>query len=376
MNERHARLVLGRATEPGDHRVARLVERLGPAGVVDRLAADVTTTGERSPVAEKVLGADPERELAIGRRLGLRYLIPGDEEWPSSAGDLAYAEPVDRHGGAPLGLWVRGEGRLDELTRAAVAVVGSRSATAYGADLAQRIGYDLGEAGVSVLSGAAFGIDYAAHRGALGSSTPTIAVLACGADRPYPSAHAELLRRIAVTGVVLSEQPPGTNPSRLRFLARNRLIAALGRGTVVVEAALRSGALSTANWTGRLNRALMGCPGPVTSVASTGVHELIRAGRASLVVDAGQVLEIVSPAGQHALPPQRGAERASDGLAGEQLRLLDALPVARGSTAAALAHRANLTEVAAQVGLQQLRQRDLATERDGLWRLGPAALRR
>ncbi|MGC4003717.1 MAG: DNA-processing protein DprA [Pirellulales bacterium] len=272
-----------------------------------------------------------------------------------------------------MGAW---RGQLDELAAAAVAVVGSRSATAYGADLAQRIGYDLGQAGVSVVSGAAFGIDYAAHRGALGSATPTIAVLACGVDRPYPSAHAELLRRIAETGVVVSEQPPGTNPSRLRFLARNRLIAALGRGTVVVEAALRSGALSTANWTGRLNRELMGCPGPVTSAASTGVHELIRAGRASLVVDAQQVLEIVSPAGQHTLPPPRGAERASDGLAREQLRLLDALPVARGSTPAALAQRASLSEGAVREGLLQLGRRDLAEESDGLWRLGAAARRR
>lgn len=376
MNERQARLVLARVTEPGDHRVAALVASLGAAEVLARLATGSTGEGDRSPVAAKVLAADPERDLRVGDRIGLRFLIPGDPEWPCPLDDLAYAEPVDRHGGVPLGLWVRGEGRLDDLVSSAVAVVGSRSATSYGTDLAQRIGYDLGEAGVAVVSGAAFGIDYAAHRGALGSARPTVAVLACGADRAYPAAHAELLRWIAKTGAVVSEQSPGTPPGRARFLARNRLIAALGRGTVVVEAALRSGALSTANWAGRLNRELMGCPGPVTSVASTGVHELIRAGRASLVVDARQVLELVSPAGQHSLPIPRGAERASDGLTDEQLRLLDALAVMRGRTVSVLADEVDSSHAAALGALGELARRDLAEEDQGLWRLGAAALRR
>src|SRR4029078_13034542 len=123
-------------------------------------------------------------------------------------------------------------------------------------------------------------IDQAAHRGALAGGVSTVAVLACGVDRAYPAAHQRLLDHLADRGAVVSELAPGCAPTRLRFLARNRVIAALTRGTVVVEAAVRSGALNTANWANRLHRTVMGVPGPVTSAPSQGVHQLIRTGAA------------------------------------------------------------------------------------------------
>ena len=153
-----------------------------------------------------------------------------------------------------------------------------------------------------MVSGAAYGIDQAAHRGALGVEGANVAVLACGVDRAYPTAHRALLDHLADTALVVAEVPPGCAPTRGRFLSRNRLIAALTRGTVVVEAAVRSGALNTAGWTTRLNRHLMGVPGPVTSAQSQGIHQLIRTGEAILVTQGSEVLELVGDVGTHLVP--------------------------------------------------------------------------
>ena len=177
------------------------------------------------------------------------------------------------------------------------------------------------------MSGAAFGIDQAAHRGALASRGPTVAVLACGADRAYPSAHRSLIDYIADVGLVVSEAAPGCAPTRIRFLARNRLIAALARGTVVVEAAVRSGALNTASWAAGLGRAVMGVPGPVTSAPSAGVHQLIRARDAVLVTSGEEVLEVVGPMGSYALADPREAEQPRDRLTPRERQVLDAVPL-------------------------------------------------
>jgi DNA processing protein len=171
-----------------------------------------------------------------------------------------------------------------------LSIVGARACTGYGSYIAGALGADLASAGIAVVSGAALGIDAAAHRGALAVGGPTIAVLACGIDRVYPRAHEVLLHAIAERGAVLSELPPGAAPTRFRFLHRNRIIAALGVGTVVVEAALRSGSLVTARLAAELGRVVMAVPGPVTSDQSAGAHELIRDG-ATLVTEASQVRE-------------------------------------------------------------------------------------
>jgi len=170
------------------------------------------------------------------------------------------------------------QGDLRQATANSVAVVGSRAATSYGQEMASDLGRDLASMGQTIISGAAYGIDQAAHRGALVAGGSTIAVLPCGADRAYPAAHAELLDAIAQRGLVVSEGPPGTAPTRARVLARSRIVAALAEGTVVVEGAVRSGALNTAHWTTNLHRPVMGMPG--------GVHRLIRLGEATMVTNA------------------------------------------------------------------------------------------
>ena len=242
--DRFARVALARIAEPGHVRLLDLVTATGAEAVHAHLLGD-------PELGERLAAVQPERELATAARNGLRFVIPGDDEWPPGLDDLQGVEPVQERGGVPIGLWVRGPLRLDELA-GSLAVVGSRSATTYGADLAARIAATVGQAGRAVVSGAAFGIDYAAHRGAVAVEAPTVAVLACGADRVYPLAHQQLIDHLAAEGAVVSETAPGGAPMRVRFLARNRIIAALSAGTVVVEAALRSGALNTANWAGRL----------------------------------------------------------------------------------------------------------------------------
>jgi DNA processing protein len=182
----------------------------------------------------------------------------------------------------PARLFVRG-GRSDLLTRTAVAVVGARSCSPYGAHVARSLARDRARAGLVVVSGLARGVDAEAHRGALDVDGATVAVLGCGIDVDYPRRHAELARRIAATGVIVSEYPPGTDPAPWRFPARNRIIAGLCAATVVVEARERSGALITADFALELGRDVFAVPGEITAGLSMGTNRLIRQGAAPLL---------------------------------------------------------------------------------------------
>ncbi len=230
----------------------------------------------------------PDDVLAI-RKSGIRIVCPGDPEWPTQLDDLGDERPI--------ALWLRGNADLRFSCLRSVAIVGSRAATAYGSYVAAEFAASVAARGWAVISGAAFGVDAAAHRGALGADGVTIAVLACGVDVPYPSAHTDLLNAIAAQGVVISEWPPGRQVSRLRFLVRNRVIAAIARGTLVVEAAGRSGALNTARHARDLGRVLMAVPGPITSDLSAGCHQIIRDWQGTLVTAAAEVIEQLSPLG-------------------------------------------------------------------------------
>ncbi|KIF79751.1 DNA polymerase III subunit beta, partial [Streptomyces sp. 150FB] len=264
----------------------------------------------------RAASAEPERDLAAVAGVGGRFLCPGDQEWPSQLGDLGEA--------APVGLWVRGGPDLRIWSLRSVAVVGARACTPYGAHMAASLGSGLAERGWVVTSGAAFGVDGAAHRGALSAGGATVAVLACGVDAAYPAGHAELVARIAEQGLVIGELPPGDHPTRSRFVLRNRVIAALTRGTVVVEAQYRSGSLVTARHAQRLGRFTMGVPGPATSGLSAGVHELLR-GEGVLVTDAAEVAELVGDIGDLA-PERRGPVLPRDLLDPVSARVLEALP--------------------------------------------------
>jgi DNA processing protein len=225
------------------------------------------------------------RDHQTAQRLEARFCIPGDREWPRQLEDLG-----DRQ---PIGLWLQGEANLRLLALRSVAMVGARAATSYGELVARTIAGELTARGWLVVSGGAFGIDAAAHRGALGAGGATVCVLAGGVDVPYPRSHEAMLGRIAREGLLISETPLGGAAQRQRFLTRNRVIAALTRATIVVEAALRSGSRTTAREAGELLRPVMAIPGPITSPMSAGCHELVRDARAVLVTGTDEIVELV-----------------------------------------------------------------------------------
>lgn len=321
---RHARAYLNRVGEPPAPALSALVAEVGPVHAARAVRDGAVSPAVAGETAARRTEDRASADLAEIAALGGRLVVPEDAEWPAAA--LA-CFAGDRRLHAPLALWVRGPATLQEVSTRAVAVVGARAATGYGEHVAAELAYGLAGRGVTVVSGAAYGIDGAAHRGAVAGAGTTVAVLACGLDRVYPAGHAGLLRRIAEQGAVVSEYPPGTRPAKGRFLVRNRLIAALGGGTVVVEAGLRSGARSTAALAALLGRVVMAVPGPVTSALSAGCHELVREENALLVTRFEEVVEAIGRLGDDlADQPSHGPARPTDGLSAEQLAVHDALP--------------------------------------------------
>jgi DNA processing protein len=313
----------------------------------------------------------PEQVLAF-RESGIRLVCPGDPEWPGQLADLGDDQPY--------ALWLRGSADLRFSCLRSVAIVGSRAATAYGSYVAAEFAASVAARGLAVVSGGAFGIDAAAHRGALGADGVTVAVLACGVDMAYPTAHTELFDAIAAQGVLVSEWPPGRHVSRLRFLVRNRVIAALSTGTLVVEASQRSGAVNTARHARDLRRRLMAVPGPVTSDLSAGCHQVIREWAGTLVTSAAEVVEHLSPVGELlAAEPGPVVQLASrrqaptvfprDLLDLESAKVLDAMPRRGGIGTVRVAQRAGLAPAATATLLGELATGGFVERCDDGWRL-------
>jgi DNA processing protein len=363
--ERLARAALCRIVEPGDEGACQLLQQYGPVETAARL-----TQGRGLPDAlrrraegyrARATGIDPAADLDRARRLGARLVCPGDRDWPTQLDDLGAARPI--------ALWVRGTASLRLLALRSVAMVGARACTAYGAHVAAEIGADLADRAWVVTSGGAYGIDAAAHRGALSATGVTVGVLACGVDQVYPQGHSALLGRIADQGLLVSELPLGAHPTKPRFLLRNRVIAALTRGTVVVEAARRSGALSTARRARDLNRLVMGVPGPVTSELSAGVHALLRSG-AALVGDAAEVIELVGGIGADLAPTRRGPMLPRDALDGDTLQVVEAIPAGPlGAPVERLVRESGLSPDAVLQRLYELGSLGLVERCGSHWRL-------
>ncbi|KHL00456.1 DNA processing protein DprA [Sinomonas humi] len=382
---RIARAALTRLIEPGDATGAMLVAALGPVeglrvatgrcpiepGIEARLRSVLIGRGTKAweGVAAaverwkgRVRDLAPERDLETIARFGGRFVIPEDPEWPDGFEDLGEQ--------SPHGLWVRGEEQLPS-QRSAIAIVGSRNATNYGLSVAGEISKGLVDRGVTVVSGGAYGIDAQAHRAALateGGGLPTVAVMAGGLDRYYPSGNEELLREVARRGLLISELPPGGAPTRHRFLRRNRLIAALTGVTVVVEAQWRSGARSTAHHAADIGRVVAAVPGSVYSASSAGCHRLLRDGAAVCVTDVQEVYELLAPVGQGLAGEREGRVAVHDGLAVEDLLLLDALPVQRGAGIDSLTTVAGLSSAQVRAGLGRLQLMGLCQQTAGGWR--------
>lgn len=313
LDERTARMALCALQPLGNPELSELVSLHGAVHVWEAVLGRDADSGW----GRRAAAIDPEELKADTRRCRARFVVPGDDEWPTALDELDGVR-MSGQGGRPLGLWVRGSLNLQELD-GAVAVVGARASTAYGSHVATEFGADLGLAGRVVVSGLAFGIDAGAHRGALSTRHPTVAVLANGVDAAYPVAHSSLLEAVVARGAVVSEAPPGCRPLKAAFLARNRLIAALTDGVVVVEAAARSGARNTASWAAALGRQVMAVPGPVTSSLSVTPHRLIREAVATLVTSVADVVELLSPLQPELEAPLRGDDQPLDRLS-ERLR--------------------------------------------------------
>lgn len=360
---------LSRVAEPPCDELASLITSVGPVEAADRVRRGEVPAGlaERT-VARRDIDCAADDLDALDRRGG-RLVTPGDDEWPVLAfaalrGTALRDKPQAR---PPLALWVLGPARLDEVAERSVAIVGTRAATAYGEHVAAELSAGLAEHDVSVISGGAYGIDGAAHRATLSTDGVTVAVLAGGVDVPYPAGHSALLHRIANTGLVVSEYPPGVRPARHRFLTRNRLVAALGNATVVVEAGIRSGAANTAAWARSLGRVVCAVPGPVTSAASVGCHVLLRAG-AELVTRADEVREIVGRSGELADEPARPTGML-DALTEIELQVYEALPGRGARTPDEIALAAGLPPAGVLGPLAMLEIAGLAQRHDGRWRL-------
>jgi DNA processing protein len=309
-----ARAYLSRVAEPASLAIWEFVSAYGPV-----VAAAAIRRGQvPAPVATLTAArrrCDPYADLEAAAHHGIRLISPESPDWPHLAIGALERVALDicargqrltsseRYGGEPappLALWVKGTGEVSSLGVRGAAIVGARSATAYGEHVAALFGYGLAAKGITVVSGGAYGIDAAAHRAALGAGGATVIVSAGGIDHPYPPGNARLYEQAADGGLVISESPPGSAPHRHRFLSRNRLIASLSTGTVVVEAAVRSGALNTAAHCVTVGRPLMVVPGPVTSALSTGCHRLLRREdyRALLVESVDDVLAVVAGIGE------------------------------------------------------------------------------
>jgi DNA processing protein len=410
--ETYARAALSYLAEPGDVRLGAVIRACGAVRTLEAIKAggfpgpgrDFSGAARSAAAAasramrrwQVRLAQVPEpREVAGLCRAGIRLVCPGDPEWPGQLADLGDAQPY--------ALWLRGNADLRFNCLRSVAIVGSRAATAYGAYVASEVAASVAARGWAVVSGGAYGVDAAAHRGALGAGGVTVAVLACGVDVAYPAGHKDLLDAIAAQGVIVSEWPPGWNATRLRFLVRNRVIAALATGTLVVEAGQRSGALNSARHARDLNRRLMAVPGPVTSDLSAGCHHIIREWQGMLVTSAAEVIEHLSPVGaarpepppgrpepppgRPEPPPGQGGQagqagRVTAGASGraaavldrdqltpEAAAVLDALPARGGMGTAKVAVRAGLDPATVLRCLGMLAATGFVERCDEGWRL-------
>lgn len=371
IDERRARMGLCCVSEPADPQLTALVAYEGAAKVWQSLTAarSATAWGRRRTAV------DPTAVEAQTLAIGARFVVPGDDEWPAQLEDLDRAEAQGEFAGAPFGLWVRGAGHLAHWSDTSVAIVGSRASTSYGETVATDLAVDLGVRGVTVVSGGAYGIDACAHRGAIAADGRTICVQAGGVDRPYPRGNAALLRTIATDHLLVSELPPGAHPTRMRFLSRNRLIAALSQATIVVEAGVRSGAKNTTSWALGCGRSVLAVPGSIHSAMSVGTHEMIRDNKAGLVTNAAEVMDRISPMGQQMLPLVRGRERVLDALDATQRAVFEVVPGRGAIGAGEVALRTGLDLGTALAALASVAERGLLDQTDmGQWKLVPGSV--
>ncbi len=381
---RLARAGLLRVCEPPAPAVEGFVRERGPVVAFQRIAARsapaavlIATRARTADRSVSELFALAAADLQLADSVGAALLCPEDPGWPAAAMVAFDAAEARKVVGStpPIGLYVKGALR-EGFPHRAVTIVGSRASSSYGERVASEIAAGVGQRDFTIVSGGAFGIDTMAHRAALAGGGVSVAVLACGIDRAYPVANAALLARVAATGAVVSEYPPGTTPARHRFLVRNRLIAALGAVTVVVEAGRRSGSLSTAAAAMHLSRVVMAVPGPVTSAMSAGCHLLLRDRQQGVILatSAADVLQELESTESPALfdADSQGDVRVTDGLDPVAARVYDAIPARGGITVQGICESSAVPSGQVLAVLPILQVNGLVRRDGPFWKLMPA----
>ncbi|MBX3089200.1 MAG: DNA-processing protein DprA [Cryobacterium sp.] len=375
MGERFARAAWTGIAEPGDRTAGLLISSLGAeaalGSLVSRAAIDSLLETLSGEIERQELEAGFERwlprvkssvailSLKQAARYSAKLLVPTDPGWPAGLADLG------PH--APIALWLRGSSQILNFAEHSISLVGARAATGYGEHVTMEASAGLVDRGFAIVSGAAYGIDGMAHRAALASKGRTIAVLAGGVDRFYPSGHETLLTRIVEDGAVISELPCGAAPTKWRFLQRNRMIAALSQATVVIEAGWRSGSLNTAGHAAAIGRPVGAVPGPVTSAASAGCHRLIREYGAICVTSAADMAQLVaSTAGEIGFEEDHVALNSPTENS-ESLRLKDALSARTARGVDELARSSGLPVNAVRSRLGELQLDGQVIEKEAGW---------
>lgn len=324
MDINEALLVLAHVVEPHDEKLQLFIDRVGPIDSIEAIRRGLVPKRDTEGLQARLRAFSFSAALRELDRTSARLVFRDSSEWPTQLDDLKHERP--------FALWVVGTPDLRLAALRSISIVGARLCTPYGDFIARDWSARFSDQGWVVISGGALGIDGAAHQGVLSVEGITLCVLACGVDVSYPRAHESLLASIADSGLLISESPPGSPALRQRFLSRNRIIAALSRGTVVVEAGLRSGTTSTANFVNEVNRPLFAVPGAITSPMSAGCHQLINDGKAILASDWSEVAAMLGDQ-QMALIVQESEQRPMDGLSFEQQQVLDAVPIRKGKSA-------------------------------------------
>ena len=279
-DEKDLYLLLSWIIDSCDIQISQEINKFG----IERVFKSLTNTKYLKRLKEIESIEELKESLELNQ---INYISRIDSDWPNSLRDLNSIEP--------FGLFFKGN--FNCLSFNSVAIVGTRKSTSEGNMISTEIAFDLVKKGLNIVSGGAIGIDLAAHQGALIANGTTIAVQAAGLNKLYPTKNIDTFNKIIENGLLISEYPPNRNANKISFLHRNRIIAALSLGTLVIEAGEISGALSTARYATNLNRILMAIPGSILSKSSFGTNELIRNREAELVTDVKQILTLLSPIG-------------------------------------------------------------------------------
>lgn len=355
VDDRRARFALAHVCDPSDAIVFAHCERHGAPATLARLVGGGIPHRDRDVYSLRWSRCDLTSEMLRADALGVRWLVPSDEEWPAGLDAVGLIPPHV--------IWVRGSGDVRTLCDFAIAIVGARACTHYGADVARAWAADLASSGLTIVSGGAFGIDVAAHSGALAASGSTVLVTAGGVDVSYPRAHEGLFRAVIERGCVISESPLGATVRRARFLTRNRVIAALSRATLVVEAARRSGSLSTARYAAELGHPVLAVPGPVTSGLSQGCHHLITERRAELVTSVRDIMTLLTGGGH--------TDENFTGMSVAHRALLDALPGSGSATLEDLVVASGLDRPQVEQAIRELTAMAQVLDGRGRWSRRP-----